>query len=245
MRNRSATGFRLIFGLGLPFGRPRCEARIRRAPWRNAYSIVGSVSRIRVSSITRPSSSGTLKSTRMNTRFPAKSRSLMESFDITPPHAHSVPNVRGDFSAAETVYRVPHPAFFWGWDFNWKPETRNQSIAGWPTYSLLGNKWVQFPSPALFRRGGVLLTTDHWQLLQPLAGNVVNQIAHPARVSPLVVVPRDDLHHVAIDDARQPRIDNRRMWIALEVTGDQLFLGIAKVALQPARLRSRLQSSIH
>ena len=68
MRSRSATGFRLIFGFGLPFGRPRCEARISRAPCRSAYSIEGSVSRMRVSSITRPLSSGTLKSTRMNMR---------------------------------------------------------------------------------------------------------------------------------------------------------------------------------
>ena len=36
-----------------------------RAPWRSAYSMVGRVSRMRVSSMTRPSSSGTLKSTRM------------------------------------------------------------------------------------------------------------------------------------------------------------------------------------
>ena len=32
MRRRSATGLRLIFGLGLPLGRPRWEARISRAP---------------------------------------------------------------------------------------------------------------------------------------------------------------------------------------------------------------------
>src|SRR5882672_6083961 len=37
---------------------------------------------MRVSSPITPSLSGTLKSTRMNTRFPARSRSLIESFDM-------------------------------------------------------------------------------------------------------------------------------------------------------------------
>src|SRR6266403_4012051 len=43
---------------------------------------VGSVSRMRVSSVTTPSLSGTLKSTRMKTRFPRRSRSLMVSLFI-------------------------------------------------------------------------------------------------------------------------------------------------------------------
>jgi hypothetical protein len=41
-----------------------------RAPASSAYSIVGSDSRIRVSSPMTPFFSGTLKSTRMNTRRP-------------------------------------------------------------------------------------------------------------------------------------------------------------------------------
>ena len=49
------------------------------APFRTASRIVGSVSRMRVSSVTTPSFSGTLKSTRMKTRLPFRSRSLMES----------------------------------------------------------------------------------------------------------------------------------------------------------------------
>ena len=82
MRSRSATVFKLILGFGLPLGRPKCEARISRAPCRNAYSMVGKVSRMRVSSITRPSSSGTLKSTRMKMRWSFSGKSRMESFDM-------------------------------------------------------------------------------------------------------------------------------------------------------------------
>ena len=76
------TGTRLYFSTRSPFGRPRCEARITRAPCSNAYWIVGSAARMRVSSSTLPSLMGTLKSTRMKTRLPFKSRSLIESLGI-------------------------------------------------------------------------------------------------------------------------------------------------------------------
>src|SRR6266511_4146907 len=63
---------------GFPFGRPRCEARITRPRALIAYWIVGSAARMRASSVTRPcSSSGTLKSTRMKTRLPARSSASM------------------------------------------------------------------------------------------------------------------------------------------------------------------------
>ena len=80
-RSRSTTGRSEYFGFGLPLGRPRCEARMTLAWWRNAYSIVGSVATMRVSSvISLPSSeSGTLKSTRMNTRLFLSSMSRMDS----------------------------------------------------------------------------------------------------------------------------------------------------------------------
>ena len=48
--SRPATGCRLNSGATLPFGRPRCEARITVAPVSSAYVIVGSDALIRVSS---------------------------------------------------------------------------------------------------------------------------------------------------------------------------------------------------
>ena len=52
---RAATGRRLISGFGLPFGRPRCDARITHAaPASSAYLIVGSDARMRVSSPMTP-----------------------------------------------------------------------------------------------------------------------------------------------------------------------------------------------
>src|ERR1039457_3840514 len=55
---------------------------MRRGPWRSAYSMLGRVSRMRVSSMTRPSSSGTLKSTRMKMRRSLRGRSRIESLDM-------------------------------------------------------------------------------------------------------------------------------------------------------------------
>src|SRR2546425_11897051 len=59
-------------GSGPPLGLPRCEARITRAPALIACWIVGRDARTRVSStIWPPAFMGTLKSTRMKTRFPS------------------------------------------------------------------------------------------------------------------------------------------------------------------------------
>src|SRR5438270_4593105 len=124
IRRRSATGLRLILGFGLPLGRPRCEARISLARLRIAYSRVGRVSRILVSSVTRPSSErGTLKSTRTKRRLSLRDRSLIESLCIV------------------------------------------------------------------------------CSTLESFLGHEFDEIADPARVSPLIVVPGDYLHAVAGDDA--------------------------------------------
>ena len=80
----AATGFMLISAFGLPFGRPRWEARMTPAPCSSAYLMVGSEARMRLSLVIScpPLASGTLKSTRMKTRFPLRSRSLIESLGM-------------------------------------------------------------------------------------------------------------------------------------------------------------------
>jgi len=72
----SATGFSDSSGLRAPFGRPRCDASTTFAPWSRSQRTVGSVAVMRVASATRPPSSGTFRSARTNTRFPATSRSV-------------------------------------------------------------------------------------------------------------------------------------------------------------------------
>src|ERR1035437_2057635 len=80
--SRSATGRRRKLSWTLPSGRPRWLARITMAPWDSSARMVGNAAWIRLSSVIFPSSSGTLKSTRRKTRFPAASRSLMVSLFI-------------------------------------------------------------------------------------------------------------------------------------------------------------------
>src|SRR6266436_734471 len=80
--NFFAAGCSEYFDSGPPLGRPRCEASTSLPPFSMASFNVGSVSRMRVSSVTKPSFSGTLKSTRMKTRLPRKSRSLIVSLSI-------------------------------------------------------------------------------------------------------------------------------------------------------------------
>src|SRR4249919_2389563 len=75
----------------LPFGRPRWLASTSRAPALRSVAIVGMDARMRESSETLPSASGTLKSTRTKTRFPATSTSRIVSLSM----AASVPRPSG------------------------------------------------------------------------------------------------------------------------------------------------------
>src|SRR5690606_29812285 len=62
--------------MGLPSsGRPRCDITMTRAPASSARRRVGIVAWMRVSLPTTPSFTGTLRSSRINTRLPARSRS--------------------------------------------------------------------------------------------------------------------------------------------------------------------------
>ena len=78
--------------------RPACpDGRRGRsaAPRSRSSSIVGSAARIRVSSATRPPSSGTLKSTRTSTRRPASSASRTLALGNPPPRASIVTVISG------------------------------------------------------------------------------------------------------------------------------------------------------
>src|SRR5207248_6466561 len=75
---RAATGA-ITYCSSHPFGRPRCEhTRTSAAPLSSSSRSVGSDARIRVSSATLPASSGTLRSARTSTVFPATSASRTE-----------------------------------------------------------------------------------------------------------------------------------------------------------------------
>ena len=78
--NRVATGARLSSDWATPFGRPRCAITTTLAPAARSSPIVSKLARIRPSSvITRspvsPVASGTFRSDRTRTTFPATSKS--------------------------------------------------------------------------------------------------------------------------------------------------------------------------
>ena len=118
-------------------GRPRCEATtIARAPRARAWRSVGSAARIRASSLTSPSRpSGTLKSTRTNTRRSRRSRSSIVRLDMAGTRRPAGPGR----SAGRSLPAPPHEG---------------------------------------------------------------DEIAHAARVAPLVVVPGEHLHERAVHDRR-------------------------------------------
>src|SRR5437762_6649246 len=117
--------------------------------------MVGSDASMRLASVTAPSFSGTLRSARMKTRFPATSTSSMY------------------FSA---MTRRPYSA--------------------------------------------------------EAAAEEQGDVAHAAREAPLVVVPRQHLHEVAVDDARELGIEDRGIRAAVEIRGDERLLAVLKDALQ-------------
>ena len=58
--------------------------------------------------------------------------------------------------------------------------------------------------------------------LQPLLAEEAQQVDAAARIAPLVVVPRQDLHEVAVHDAGVRRVEDRRVGVAAEVDRDEL-----------------------
>src|SRR5256885_14728136 len=73
-----ATVARESSGLSSPsLGLPRCEVTITAAFCSSAWRMPGSEARMRVSSVILPFSIGTLRSARMKTRLPRRSRSVM------------------------------------------------------------------------------------------------------------------------------------------------------------------------
>ena len=71
----SATGRSELASSGPPFGRPKCASRITLPPLSAISFIVSATRSMRVLSVTRPFSVGTLRSTRRRTRLPETSAS--------------------------------------------------------------------------------------------------------------------------------------------------------------------------
>ena len=94
---RLATGASESVPLHTPsFGRPRCEVTMTAAPFSRASLMVGSEAVMRCSEVITPASLiGTLRSWRISTRLPARSRSVMRRMDMagTAPREWKTPIV--------------------------------------------------------------------------------------------------------------------------------------------------------
>ena len=78
------------------------------------------------------------------------------------------------------------------------------------------------------------LSFMHGVGLQALFDEKEDQILHTVGVAPLVVVPADDLAGVLADDLGQLAVDDAAERVALEVGGDELFIGESQNPLQLA-----------
>src|SRR5438309_3036732 len=76
-----------------------------------------------------------------------------------------------------------------------------------------------------------------------LRGDELGDVGEAARVTPLVVVPGNDLDHVAEDD-RVHRTHDRGMRVALEITRDERLLGVIHDPLERS-FRRALERRIH
>jgi len=82
----AASGFSEQSSSGPFFGRPKCDSRMSRPPRPMMSFIVGMMRSRRVVSVTRPLSTGKLRSTRSSTRLPATSTSSkVRNFAIVKP----------------------------------------------------------------------------------------------------------------------------------------------------------------
>src|SRR5579863_2417841 len=258
--NFFAAGCSEYFGSGPPFGRPRCEASTSRPPFSMASFNVGSVSRIRVSSVTTPSFNGTLKSTRIKTRFPRKSKSLIVSLFIFLSWERQSP----DWRVGTTTPRLPPSRY----------KIVNTRSASTPYFYSERSRVIDLCNPHLpprlyklvipsgagrrfffrvrscervgLRSRGIPLArwlsltrafdqsrvTNHQSL--ELRRQQLDQIPAPAGVCPLVVVPRQYFHALVADHFGVLRIHDRRIRIAFEVRGNQFLLGVAEDPLHRA-----------
>src|SRR5512134_1929462 len=69
-------------------------------------------------------------------------------------------------------------------------------------------------------------------LLRP--ADELGEVGQPARVSPLVVVPRQHLHHLPLDHLGRERVELRGVGRVVEVDGDQRLRDVLQDSLQGA-----------
>src|SRR5579863_10655184 len=71
-----------------------------------------------------------------------------------------------------------------------------------------------------------------YKTVHALLAEIVDQVVDPARVAPLIVVPRNHFDQVSADHESHRRIDDGGARVAAEISRDQLVLFVSQVPLQ-------------
>src|SRR5207249_3067726 len=74
--------------------------------------------------------------------------------------------------------------------------------------------------------------------------NKVDEVAHPARVAPLVVVPRGHLHAAPVDHFGEPGVNDAGIRVAAEVDGDKFVRDVVQNAFQGSLAGGLLEGGI-
>src|SRR3990167_10243173 len=191
-----ATGARLISAVRSPFGRPKCASRATFAPAVRRLWTVSTAARRRVSSVTRPFSIGTLKSTRTSATLPVR---LPAS----------------EMRLKEAIILSAHPR-----------EGRDLVRLG-------------FVLPGLrFRGDERIVKLEEFRHHE-------RGVAHARGEAPLVVIPGQDRHEVAVHHLGLVEMEDRRAVVMDEVGRDVRLVGDAEHALQRAVAGCRDDGVVH
>src|SRR4030088_3052584 len=81
-------------------------------------------------------------------------------------------------------------------------------------------------------------------ILESFAGDVIVQVADTARISPLIVIPRDYFDTIACNYSCHGSVNNRGTGITAVVNGDQFLRLVSEVALQRSAFGGLLHDGI-
>src|SRR5262249_2752122 len=137
------------------------------------------------------------------------------------------------FSAAIDGWRIHvcRRLTFSSWPFSIWAWMALRSVSSAP--ASLGNVSAAAVAPAT---NVLRLSLDSSDIsLQTLLGQKLDQIDDPHRIPPFVVVPRNHLHHISVEDFRQLSIHNRAVGIVHQVAGNHRIFGVRQNALERPR----------
>src|SRR3984957_8109717 len=209
----AATGLSELASSGPPLGRPKCASRMTLPPLSAISVMVDATRSMRVASVTRPFSVGTLRSTRNSTRLPAKSASSSVRKGLLMSAPLKLPTAATRSSSLPFCHaRGTGPAI--------QPRPFERGFHD----TILDPRF----------RGGDTRSLDQ-------LGHRDGRVRHAVREAPFVVIPGKHAHEFAVDHLGLIEVEDRGAVVVIEIARDVWLVGIAEDALErPVAVRSRL-----